>query len=245
VYRRVHLERKRFDALITVMNSEERDERHAQIQEAAFSLLKELGYRRTSMLLIAKRAQASNQTLYAWYRNKPELFRGIIERFGSGVRAQLQTALQDTQDPLPALEALGPALLRFTTDEHAIIMNRAAVIDAAETGVLARAIDEVARDAIFPLIVDLMQRLVDSGAFAEDVLAADAAQSYVSLLFGEVQLRQALGNLPPFDDDEIARRSARAFMLTCRLYGSPSSRAAGRGSSRTAAPGSSRRTGRS
>lgn len=118
------------------------------------------------------------------------MFRGIIERFGSGVRAQLQAALQDTQDPLPALEALGPALLRFTTDEHAIIMNRAAVIDAAETGVLARAIDEVARDAIFPLIVDLMQRLVDSGAFAEDVLAADAAQSYVSLLFGEVQLRR-------------------------------------------------------
>jgi len=227
------------------MKSQERDERHAQIQEAAFSLLKELGYRRTSMLLIAKRAQASNQTLYAWYRNKPELFRGIIERFGSGVRAQLQAALQDSQDPLPALEALGPALLRFTTDEHAIIMNRAAVIDAAETGVLARAIDEVARDAIFPLIVDLMQRLVDSGAFAEDVLAADAAQSYVSLLFGEVQLRQALGNLPPFDDDEIARQSARAFMLICRLYGGPSSKAVGRGRSRRAAPSSSRRARRS
>jgi AcrR family transcriptional regulator len=225
------------------MKSEERDERHAQIQEAAFALLKELGYRRTSMLLIAKRAQASNQTLYAWYRSKAELFRGIIERFGSGVRAQLQTALEDAQDPLPALEALGPALMRFTTDEHAIIMNRAAVIDAAETGVLARAIDEVARDAIFPLIVDLMQRLVDSGVFAEDVLAADAAQSYVSLLLGEVQLRQALGNLPPFDNDEIVRRSARAFLLTCRLYRNPSFKEAGRGRSRTTAPGSSRRTG--
>ncbi len=202
------------------MKSEERDERHAQIQEAAFALLKELGYRRTSMLLIAKRAQASNQTLYAWYRSKAE-----------------------AQDPLPALEALGPALMRFTTDEHAIIMNRAAVIDAAETGVLARAIDEVARDAIFPLIVDLMQRLVDSGVFAEDVLAADAAQSYVSLLLGEVQLRQALGNLPPFDNDEIVRRSARAFLLTCRLYRNPSFKEAGRGRSRTTAPGSSRRTG--
>jgi AcrR family transcriptional regulator len=226
------------------MNSEERDERHAQIQEAAFSLLKELGYRKTSMLLIAKRAQASNQTLYAWYRNKQELFRGIIERFGSGVRTQLQTALQEGQDPLLSLQALGPTLMKFTTDEHAIIMNRAAVIDAAETGVLARAIDEVARDAIFPLITELMQRLVDCGAFARDVVAADAAQTYVSLLFGEAQLRQALGSLPPFDDDEIARRSTRAFALVCRLYGSPLLEAPGPRRHGSSAPRASRRASR-
>jgi AcrR family transcriptional regulator len=122
-------------------------------RQRRFALLKEVGYRKTSMLLIAKRAQASNQTLYAWYRNKQELFRGIIEHFGHVVRAQLLGALQDGQEPLRSLAVLGPALLRFTTDEHAIIMNRAAVIDAADTGVLARAIDEVARDAIFPLIV--------------------------------------------------------------------------------------------
>lgn len=203
------------------MNSDEREERHAQIQAAAFALLKEVGYRKTSMLLIAKRAQASNQTLYAWYSNKQELFRGIIERFGRAVREQLQAALQDGEDPLQALAALGPTLLRFTTDEHAIIMNRAAVIDAAETGVLARAIDEVARDAVFPLIAALMGRLVRCGVFGLEVSAEEAAQTYVALLFGEVQLRQVLGNLPPFDEAEMARRSQRAFDLTCRLYGRP------------------------
>ena len=46
----------------------------------------------------------------------------------------------------------------------------------------------------------------------------EAAQSYVALLFGETQLRQALGNLPPFDEEEIARRAKRAFALTFRLY---------------------------
>lgn len=201
------------------MNTDEREERHAQIQAAAFALLKEVGYRKTSMLLIAKRAQASNQTLYAWYSNKQELFRGIIERFGRAVREQLQTALQEGQDPLQALAALGPTLLRFTTDEHAIIMNRAAVIDAAETGVLARAVDEVARDSIFPLIAALMQRLVDVGVFEPEVSAEEAAQTYVALLFGEAQLRQALGTLPPFNEAEMAQRSQRAFVLTCRLYG--------------------------
>ena len=200
------------------MNQADRDERHAEIQAAAFALLKELGYRKTSMLLIAKRAQASNQTLYAWYSNKQQLFRGIINNFGLAVREQLSAALKEDQDPLKALKALGPTLLRFTTDEHAIIMNRAAVIDASETGVLAQAIDDVARDAIFPLICALMQRLVDTGAFAPKVQAEDAAQTYVALLFGEAQLRQALGNLPPFDEKTIAARSARAYQLTCKLY---------------------------
>lgn len=204
------------------MHKNARDDRHAQIQAAAFALLKEVGYRKTSMLLIAKRAQASNQTLYAWYSNKQELFRGIIEGFGRAVREQLQSALGDDQDPLQALAALGPALLRFTTDEHAIIMNRAAVIDAADTGVLAQAIDEVGRDSIFPLICALMDRLVRSRVFASDVSAQDAAQTYVALLFGEAQLRHALGTLPAFDEPEITRRSARAFDLTCRLYMTPS-----------------------
>lgn len=217
VYRHVHFGRKS-SIQGSDMNQADRDERHAEIQAAAFALLKELGYRKTSMLLIAKRAQASNQTLYAWYSNKQQLFRGIINNFGLAVREQLSAALKEDQDPLKALKALGPTLLRFTTDEHAIIMNRAAVIDASETGVLAQAIDEVARDAIFPLICALMQRLVDTGAFAPKVQAEDAAQTYVALLFGEAQLRQALGNLPPFDEKTIAARSARAYQLTCKLY---------------------------
>ena len=201
------------------MNENDRSDRRAQIEAAAFDLLKELGYRKTSMLLIAKRAQASNQTLYAWYRNKQELFRGIIEENGRVVREQLELGLREGHDPLQALAELGPTLLRFTTDQHAIIMNRAAVIDAAETGVLAQAIDDVGRGSIYPLICALMARLVQTQTFAPDVLPDDAAQTYVALLFGEAQLRQALGRMPPCDEPEIGRRSERAFALTCKLYG--------------------------
>jgi hypothetical protein len=116
------------------------------------------------------------------------------------------------------LKALGPTLLRFTTDEHAITMNRAAVIDSSDTGVLAKAIDDVAREGIYPLICALMQRLVLSGAFESDVQPEDSAQTYVALLFGESQLRQVLGNLPPFGEQDMVERSDRAFRLTCKLY---------------------------
>jgi AcrR family transcriptional regulator len=203
------------------MNENNRNERRAAIQRVALGLLKEVGYRKTSMLQIAKTAQASNQTMYSWFGSKQDLFRSIIEDFGQAVRAHLASALNEHTDPLTALADLGPTLMRFTTDENAIIMNRAAVIDAAETGVLAAAIEEVGRSSIFPLICALMERLVQSKVFSSDVQAADAAQTYVALLFGEVQFRQALGTVPPFESHEIRPRSARAFELTCRLYSTP------------------------
>lgn len=208
------------------MNDDERSVRHSQIQAAALELLQELGYRKTSMLLIAKRARASNQTLYAWYSSKQALFRSIVEDYGRQVREHLEAGLRDPTDPLQVLREFGPKLLRYTTDGDAIIMNRAAVIDAAETGVLARAIDEVGRGAIFPNLCVLMQRLVDERVFdpGEDS-STDLAQVYVALLFGEAQFRQALGTLPALDEAEIQRRAERAFRLACRLWRLPSTAA--------------------
>lgn len=200
------------------MNSRDRDGRRGEIRAAALEVLAEMGYRKTSMLQIAKRANASNQTLYAWYENKQDLFRGIIEESGSTVRSLLEEALGKDEDPLQALRNLGPVLLRFTTDGNAITMNRAAVIDATETGVLAKAIDEVGRGNIYPLILSLMERLRRARVFGKDTVPEDAAQTFVALLFGEAQLRQALGTMPPCDEAEIERRAARAFELTCRLY---------------------------
>jgi AcrR family transcriptional regulator len=201
------------------MAVDRQDERRRRIERAAFEVLTEVGYRRASMLQIAKRAQASNETLYAWYGNKQTLFGAIIEENGRAVRGLLEAALERHDDPLRTLETLGPVLLRFTTDEMAIAMNRAAVADAAETGVLAAAIDAVARGRIFPLITALMARLEDTGVFRLDSGPENAAGTYVSLLLGEIQFRQALGTLAPFGKDDVERQAETAFRLACRLYG--------------------------
>jgi AcrR family transcriptional regulator len=200
------------------MKPEPPEARDARIEHAAFAVLAERGYRSASMLEIAKRAKASNQTLYALYGNKQGLFRDIILRNGAAVRQLLQETLANRDDPLHALERLGPVLLRFSTGSKAITMNRAAVNDATETGTLAQAIDELARGAIFPLMVSLMQALQVSGQFRLDHGAEDAAETYVALLFGETQFRQALGTMQPIGEEEILRRSERAFTLCRRLF---------------------------
>ncbi len=200
------------------MNDQKQNQRRREIETAALEILDEKGYRSTSMLQIAKRASASNQTLYAWYGNKQALFKNVIDQNGRRVRDFLHQALDSRQDPLLALEALGIHLLRFTTDSKAIVMNRAAIIDATETGILAEAIEMIGRKEVYALICALMNELIEKGQFKQDLDAEDAANSYISLLLGEIQIRQALGVIPPSTEEEIQSRAARAFDLTCYLY---------------------------
>lgn len=201
------------------MNADKQDERRRQIEAAAFELLAEKGYRSTSMLQIAKRASASNQTLYAWYGNKQSLFQSLIEENAHAVKNLLRKALGTQSDPMQTLCSLGPLLLEFTTGEKAIIMNRAAVADADETGILGETIDGTARQEMVAMITAIMEQLVATGRFRSDTDPADAAESYISLLFGEVQMRQALGRMGPLDPPEIAARAGRAFDLIDKLYG--------------------------
>lgn len=201
------------------MTEDKQEEKRQRIAEAALALLAEKGYRSTSMLQIAKRASVSNQTLYAWYGNKQGLFRSLIESNGEHVQGMLSRALTEQDDPLQTLAALGPLLLGFTTSESAIIVNRAAITDAGETGILGEAIESAARGEIVALTSSLMRRLIESRVFASETDPDDATETYISLLFGEVQIRQARGQLGPLDEAEISRRAERALALTCRLYG--------------------------
>ncbi|MFV0333838.1 MAG: TetR/AcrR family transcriptional regulator [Tropicimonas sp.] len=209
------------------MNSDKQDERRRQIEVAAFELLAEKGYRSTSMLQIAKRASASNQTLYAWYGNKQTLFQKLIEENAREVTGLLRAMLKGSGDPLEALRALGPLFLQFTAGEKAIIVNRAAITDAGETGLLGEAIDRGARQEMVALIAAIMEQLVAVGRFHRDTAPADAAETYISLLLGEVPMRQALGRLAPLGPADCEARAGRAFELTNRLYGRPSGETAG------------------
>ncbi|MFV0386722.1 TetR/AcrR family transcriptional regulator [Paracoccus sp. (in: a-proteobacteria)] len=200
------------------MKTDKQDERRRQIEVAAFELLAEKGYRSTSMLQIAKRASASNQTLYAWYGNKQTLFQNLIEGNAREVTELLRDALAGSGDPLEALAAIGPLFLTFTTGDKAIIVNRAAIADAGETGLLGEAIDRGARQQMLGLIMAIMGRLVAAGTFRPATDPAEAAETYVSLALGEIPMRQALGRLPPLTGTECAARAARALKLTCSLY---------------------------
>lgn len=201
------------------MRPEKQAERRRDIEAAAYALLAEKGYRGTSMLAVAKRAGASNETLYKWYGSKHDLFRSMVEANSREVTQVLRDGLGDGDDPLEVLRMISPRLLGLLVGEKAVALNRAAVADASETGVLGRTLAEAGRETVAPLIADVFARARADGAldYAE---GDDIAGTYIGLLIGDLQIRRAIGVLRPLGDKEIRARADRAMRMIESIFGS-------------------------
>lgn len=190
------------------MKEENRSDRQDAIEAAAYELLAEKGYLGTSMLAVARKARASNETLYRWYGDKQGLFRSMVERNAESVRASLETALSAQRPAATVLQELGPLLLALLVSERAIILNRAAAADPS--GELASAIVQSGRDVIVPLIASLFVRAREEGVLAFDE-PADAVSLYLDLLVGDLQIRRVIGSVGPLTDVAIKARARRAL----------------------------------
>ncbi|MCW5721983.1 MAG: TetR/AcrR family transcriptional regulator C-terminal domain-containing protein [Devosia sp.] len=191
--------------------------RRARIEAAAYAVLKEFGYKSASLLAIAQRASVSNETLYNWYGNKQGLFRSLIEANAREAKALLEDALQAESDPLDTLAALGPILLALVTGDKAIVLNRAAAGDVGDTGSLGPAIAQFGRDTIAPLVCDLLEAASRSGRIACDD-PARAADIYLRVLIGDLQVRRVIGAMDELPPAEIERRASEAMALFLQLH---------------------------
>ena len=200
------------------MRDSERERRSEEILDAAFAVLQEKGYRGATMLAVARRAGASKETLYAWFGDKPGLFRALVEANAREVRGILAAALAEGAGLEETLAAFGPALLRLLLGERAVAINRAAAVDADETGTLGAALAAAGRESVLPLLVDLLTRARDEGRLAFDD-ATVAAEAYLGLLLGDRAVRRIIGVAPAPGEDEIARRAEAAAGLFFRLFG--------------------------
>ena len=201
--------------------------RRAAIEQAARDVLAEKGYKAASMLEIAKRAGASNQTLYKWYGNKQGLFRALVDANAAHVVEMFEKSLaasNDVDDVFAALDEIGPALLALVTGERAIALNRAAAGDVHDTATLGAALAQGGRDRVVPLVAALFEHAAEKGEM-RFVSKEDAAEIYIALLIGDLQVRRVTGALPPLTAEQMAQRSKWAIALLRKLMGSsPSER---------------------
>ena len=197
------------------MTSNTQADRIKRIEDAAFALVVEKGFLNMSMLAVAKAAKASNETLYRWYGDKTGLFEALVKRNADTVKTALSQALQDGLAPLARLEAIGPVLLAMVQDERAVSLNRAAAADA--TGRLGQALAAGGREVVFPLIRQTCADAVQAKELS-DTNSAEIAQTYLTLLIGDVQIRRAIGVLDPLSFAQIASRSEHALAVLKKLY---------------------------
>jgi AcrR family transcriptional regulator len=190
------------------MRESAQKERRRLIEEAAYALIDEKGYDNISMLAIAKRAKASNETLYRWYGDKKGLFQAMVIRNADDVYASLTKDLEAHRDPMQILEDISLKLVRLLTSDRAIALNRAAAADAS--GELGKALSEVGRERVLPLITKVLGQIKDQGTFG-DLSLEEVTRLYMNLLIGDLQIRRVIGVVPALNDDELKIRTRQAL----------------------------------
>ncbi len=199
------------------MKEEKREERRRGIEEAAYEVLAEKGYKATSMLAIAKRASASNETLYNWYGNKQALFRSMVEANAHDAANLLKHCLENNDDPLETIRRLGPLVLGIVTGNRAIALNRAAAGDVHETGQLGGTIAAGGKRVVIPMLAEVFERARSQNLMRFDD-ASEVAEIYIGLLIGDLQIERVIGVRDVPSNAEIEARSERAYELILRLY---------------------------
>jgi AcrR family transcriptional regulator len=201
------------------MRDDHRALRQAQIEQAAYAVLDDKGYEATSMLVVARAAKASNETLYKWYGDKTGLFRALVRRNAAEVKALLEAEIATGGDAIETLARVGPVLLALVTSDRAVALNRAAAADP--TGELGCAIAAEGRGTVAPLIAQVLAQGRAKGQLAFDDLAM-ACETYLGLLIGDVQIRRVVGRMPQPDADARANRAGVALRQFLRLFAPPS-----------------------
>lgn len=196
---------------------ENRAKRHDEIMQAAYEVLAEKGYGGTSMLAVAKRAAASNETLYKWYGNKQGLFRAMVENNAREAAILLRDSLENGRNPSDTVARAGSALLRLVTGDKAIALNRAAAADATDTGILGGTIVRSGRETIVPLLTQLFEQARVAGLMSFND-AATVTEIYVGLLIGDLQIRRVIGVQPTLKAKEIQQRADWAQRVIMKLF---------------------------
>ncbi len=198
------------------MRDEKRLIRQQQIEAAAYAVLELKGYGGSSMLDIARKARASNETLYNWYGDKTGLFRALVARNAEEVKSHLEAELKTDHDALEILGTLGPKLLTLLTGDRAVALNRAAAADSS--GELGATLSKAGREAVFPLLEKVLIRArSENNLRFENV--QDAVGLYLDLLIGDLQIRRVIGRQPRPSTAFCNDRATRAVAHLRQLLG--------------------------
>jgi AcrR family transcriptional regulator len=194
-------------------------ERREEILEVALSLLAERGYRGASMREIAVRAQASKETLYAWFGSKRGLFEELVRRQAERVDAVIAPNLErGGDDPATVLRGFALELQRLLLGERSVVINRAAISEATSDPTFAEVLATQGRGSVVPKLVSYLEGQRERGRLEfED--AGKAIDALIGLAIGDQQVRRLLGVLPMPGPEQMEARAERAADGFLALFG--------------------------
>ena len=194
-------------------------ERREEILEVALSVLAERGYRGASMREIAERAQASKETLYAWFGNKRGLFEELVRWQAERVDAVIAPNLEhDNNDPSEVLRGFALELQRLLLGDRSVVINRAAISEAISDPTFAQILATQGRGSVVPKLVRYLEGQRERGRLEFEEVGA-AIDTIIGLAIGDQQVRRLLGVLPMPKPEQMEARAERVVRSFLKLFG--------------------------
>jgi TetR/AcrR family transcriptional repressor of mexJK operon len=149
------------------------------------------GFGAVSMDAIAREAGVSKATVYAHFAGKEELFGAVVGRECEGYLARFSPGELDPSDVRGSLTVLGRRYLELILSPDGIALHRIILGEVARFPMLGEVFWHAGPERQRLQIEAFLKRATASGslAFAETRLAAE---QFVSLVRGEIQLRHLL-----------------------------------------------------
>ncbi|MGZ6018157.1 MAG: TetR/AcrR family transcriptional regulator [Phenylobacterium sp.] len=188
-----------------------KDERRKEILDAAFAEFTAKGYAGASMAAIARRAQASKETLYAWFENKETLFDTVFESRLAGMVSRVGAVAVNDPSPAVVLPIVAEDVIRFMLAMAPL--NQAMGIGEPSDKALRLVGQTIAEERA--RFVDYLLRCRDQGLIAFDDDPFELVSLFVAMAEGEWMLRLSTGQIAELTDPMIAdhaRRVTRIFL---------------------------------
>ncbi|HZW17599.1 MAG TPA: TetR/AcrR family transcriptional regulator [Luteimonas sp.] len=176
--------------------------------DAATDAFIEKGYRRASLGEIVGRAGGSLSTLYRVFGDKEGLAHAIIERHMAVVTARLQDLSLSGLPPEAALLQVGESILEASVSRESLLLHRIVIGEGKDFPELR---DWFFSHAVMPaqgILTDYLENEIAAGRLSLRAPAIASSQFFM-MIFGELMIRVASGNLAN-PDIAVAREEARA-----------------------------------
>jgi TetR/AcrR family transcriptional regulator, mexJK operon transcriptional repressor len=176
------------------------------------------GFGAVSMDMIAREAGVSKATVYAHFASKEELFEAVIERECERYFASFSAGELDPADVRGSLLVLGRRFLDLILSDDAIALYRIILAEVTRFPVLGEVFWRAGPERERVQIEEFLRSAVAAGSLAIDDPRL-AAEQFVGLVRGDIQLRRALRLGGAAGDDEIREAAAAAADTFMRAFG--------------------------
>lgn len=187
------------------------------IQEAGTAVFLRRGYESASMDMIAAEASVSKQTIYNHFHSKDELFRAIITDMTRQLLVPLSMAQNSRSTPERQLRSFARDLLKHMLQPSSLALYRLIVAESARFPELGASIFAAGAGQLIRILADYLRQESEKGRLsAED--PERAAELFIGMLSGRVQLRALLGVREALGEAEIEARVEHCVSSFLALY---------------------------